>query len=204
MYKSKFTFEKCFIDFTKCPKGVKLIDHFPSLSAFPEFRAVKDDNEIKIAIAISDIESPLVRINDRESMLTSLFEFLDVSIESPKGKKLFNDVFYYQHERISFCKARYLQMLHNTDWTEWVTANDTFTYLTFESVKPQKADETDEAYMKKRVKIKQDLRNTGKDLKELEAIIFPDSKSAREAALVEAKKGIVSYPEKYAVDRQVI
>lgn len=201
---SNFDFSRCLIDFTKCPKGVKLIKHFPQLSAFPEFKDA-DDNEIKIAIAISDLESPMIKINDRESMLIALFEFLEIPTDKPKQKEFFNEVFYYRHEKIAMCKARYLQMLHNTDWTEWVTANDTFTYLTFESVKPQKKEgESDEQYMKKRVKIKEDLRTTGRQLKELEAIIFIDSKSAREAALVEAKKGIISYPEKYAVKRQVV
>lgn len=181
-----------------------MTSYFPELSAFPEFKEAKNDNEIKISIAISDVESPMIKINDRESMLKSLFEFLDIGIETPKQKEFFNEVYNYKHESVARCKARYLQMLHNTDWTEWVTANDTFTYLTFESVKPQKEGETDEAYLRKRVKIKQDLRTTGRELKELEAIIFPDSKSAREAALVEAKKGIISYPEKYAMKRQVI
>jgi len=198
-----FDFSKCLIDFTKCSKEESMLNKFPELSAFPEFKLITDDNEIKIAIAISDVESPMIKINDREAMLTSLFDFLDIPVKTPEQKDFFIEVFYYKHERVAMCKARYLQMLHNTDWTEWVTANDTFTFLTFESVKPQKEGETDDAYLKKRVKIKQDLRAVGRDLKELEAIIFPDSKSAREAALVESKR-IISYPEKYSVKRQVI
>jgi len=196
-------FESCLIDFTLCPKDTPLTVFFPELKAFPEFTNCLDDNEIKIAIATTDMDSPCMRITDRESMLKSLFGFLKIPLITDKDQEFFDKVFYYKHERIAAAKARYTQMQHVTDWAQWLAVLETFTFLIFESNRPKENDESTDKYVARRVRIKEDLKKTGRDLKELEAIIFPDSKTAREIALNEAKK-IRTYPEMYAQDRQVV
>lgn len=193
---TNFDFSSCMIDFTICPSNRKMIEQFPELSAFQEFKEVPD-HYIKIAIATSDIDSPLLRIKERESMMTTLFEFLRIPIESEEDKKFYNDVLHYDHDDIAKCRARYLQLLHNTDWTQWITLNEILTYLTFQSVLPKGKEESENEFMTRKLKCRDNIKKTGNDIKQLEAIIFPDSRSAREAAKNEAKK-IVTYAEKYS------
>lgn len=195
---------KLLLDFTKCPKGTKLINFFPELTSFKEFLEQKDENIIRLAIALTDPESPWLKIKDRESMVKSVFEFLNIDTTLKSNAKFYEDVVNYHHEQVGICKARYLQIIHNVDWTEYVMTRETFDFLTMEANRPMDKDENRDKYLQRRVTLKTQIQNAGKDLKKIEAIIFPDSKAAREAALLESKGKIVSYPEKYAQDRTVI
>lgn len=192
----------CMIDFTKCPQGVSLVSYFPELSAFKEFRE-SDEKFIKIAIATADMESPFTKMKDRESMLISLFGFLNINIETQEEKKLFNDVFEYKHVSVLDCFARYLQIYHDIDWTTYQSTKQTHDVLTMESNRPKGEKEEIDAFVKRRINIQNHLKNIGQDLKRIEAIIFPDSRAAREVALNETKK-IKTYAEKYGQENTYI
>lgn len=190
-------FSKCMIDFTACPKGIRLVDHFPELGAFDDFTSVEDENIIKIAIATADIDSPLILIKDRETMISSLFSFLDIDQHSEDGSVFYNSIVSYKHSDYMNCFARYLIMLHDIDWTQYKSTKQTHDILTTESMRPRGENEEINAFTKRKVNIQNDLKNIGNDLKKLEAKIFPDSRAAREISLNEAKK-IKTYAEKYA------
>lgn len=192
------------LDFTKCTKGTKLINFFPELTSFKEFLIQKDENIIRIAIALTDPESPWLKIKDRESMVKSIFEFLGIDMTIKANAKFYEDVVNYHHEDVGVCKARYLQIVHNVDWTEYVMTRETFDFLTMEANRPMGKEENRDTYLKRRVTLKTQIQAAGKDLKKIEAVIFPDSKAAREAALLESKGKILSYPERYSQDRTVI
>lgn len=196
-------FSECLIDFTKCPLETRLVDFFEDLNAFPEFHEA-NDTEIKIAIATTDMESPCVKIPDREHMMRTLFTFLNLDLKKEENGELFEDVLHYKHKTISSIKSRYVQMQHVTEWAEWLMVNETFNFLITQSNIPKLDTDKEDAYISRRVKIKDDLRKAGRDLKELESKLFPDSKSAREIANDQARKKIISYPEKYAQQRSVI
>lgn len=191
-----YSLEKCLIDFTKCTNS-KLVDFFPELNAFEEFKNAKNDAYIKIAIATADPDSPFIRIKDRDLMLRSLFEFIGIEIETKKEKDFFNDVLIYEHVPVLECFGAYLRFCYDIDWTEYITTKQTYDVLVIESNrKREKAEELDD-YVKRRVNIQAHLKKIGADLKNLEAKIFPDSKAAREISLLHNKK-IVTYAEKYA------
>ncbi len=192
-----------YVKFQDCPADKKLVDHFTELSAFPEFNSALSDNEIKIAILSADSDSPFLKIRDRETMLRSIFDFLHIPIETTPQKQFFSEVLYYRHIRVISCWVRYIQMLHDTDYTDWLMAQQTYNFLLFESQKPKETAETSDKYIDRRLKIQSNLKKLGADLKEIEAKIFPDSKAAREAALHENKK-IETYAERYAEENTYI
>lgn len=194
---------KLYIKFQECPSGTKLIEHFSELSAFPEFNHAIDDNEIKIGILTGDIDSPFIRIKDRETMLKAIFDFLNIPIKTDAQKQFFDEVLYYKHTRVVGCWVRYIQMLHDTDYTDWLMAQQTYNFLLFESQKPKEDTESSDKYIDRRLKIQNNLKKFGADMKEIEAKIFPDSKAAREAAMHEQKK-IETYAERYAEDNTFI
>lgn len=186
-----------FINFTKCPVDQKLSDFFPELAPFKEFSEVKDDNYIRIAICTADLESPFVKMRDRESMLVALFNFLKIPIKKEEEKKFFKEVMEYKNVEVMNCFARYLQVYHDIDWTEYQTTKQTHDILTMESNKPKSDDEDIDKFVARKVKLQNQLKMIGKDLKLIESKIFPDSKAAREVAINE-KKLISTYAERYA------
>lgn len=191
-----YSLEKCLIDYTKC-KDDKLIDFFPELNAFSEFKNAKSDNYIKIAISTADPDSPFIRIKDRDLMLKSIFEFIGIEIVTKKEKDFFNDVLIYEHVSVLECFGAYLRFVYDIDWTEYITTKQTYDVLVIESNRKREKEEELDDYVKRRVNIQAHLKKIGADLKNLEAKIFPDSKAAREISLLHNKK-ISTYAEKYA------
>jgi len=198
-----YDLDRVYINFTKCPKGTKLTDFHTELAAFSEFTSTKNENIIKVAILTADMESPFLKIKDRKTMIRTIFEFLGLSLEGKPTKQLYNDIVEYKETHYLDCFGRYLMILHDIDWTEYQSTKQTHDVLTMDSMRPREKEENIDAFVKRRVNIQTHLKKIGDDLKKLEAKIFPDSRSAREVALNEVRK-IISYPEKYAVDRQVI
>lgn len=192
-----YDLSSCMIDFTQCPKGVKLVDNFPELNAFKEFTQASDENYIKIAICTADMESPFTKMKDRESMLVALFGFLGIPLSSKEDKVFYSDVLQYKHTEVLDCFARYLQIYHDIDWTEYQSTKQTHDVLTMEANRPKEDKEGIDAFVKRRVNIQNHLKDIGQDLKKIEARIFPDSRSAREVALNETKK-IKTYAERYS------
>lgn len=196
---SQHDLSQLYVNFKDCPPDKKLIEHFTELEAFKEFREAVNDDEIKIAILTGDIDSPFCRIRDRETMLKSIFDFLKIKIDTEEEKLFFHQILHYRHDRVTACWSRYINILHDVDYTDWIMAQQTYNFLYFESQRPKGTEETDDKYLDRRIKIGKNLKIFGAEMKAIEAKIFPDSKAAREAALYENKK-IELYAESYAED----
>lgn len=195
---------KLFIDFTKCPKGTKLVDFFDEFSSFSEFLCVKDENIIKIAILTCDKDSPfMLRIKDRKMMLEAIFGFLNINLDSKKNKELFDKIFTFEHDQYMSCIGRYLMIYHDIDWASYVSAKQTFEIIVLESFKPKQDGEDLGKFVDRKSKVQGHLKRAGEELKELEAKIFPDSKTAKEFAKNQAKK-IITYAEKYAEENTYV
>lgn len=194
---------KLYVKFQEANPDIKLVEQFSELSAFPEFRNVMDDNEIKIAILMGDVDSPFIRIRNRETMLNSIFDYLDIPTKTKSDQEFFNKILHYKHSGVTGCWVRYIQILHDTDWTDWSMAQQTYNFLLFESQNPQEKDEGPDKYLARRLKIQDSIKKIGVDIKSIESKLFPDSKAAREAALHENKL-ILTYAEKYAEENTVI
>jgi hypothetical protein len=194
---------KLYIKLDGLDNSRSLLDQYSELSAFPEFRNALNDDEIKIAILSADIDSPFVRIRDRETMLKSIFEHLNIPIKTQEQTEFFNEILHYKQIRIMGCWIRYIQMIHDTDWTDWVMMQQTYNFLLFEAQKPQTKEENTDKYLDRRIKIQNNIKKIGADLKAIEAKLFPDSKAAREVALYENKK-IKTYAEAYAQENSFI
>lgn len=192
-----FDLSRLYIDFSQCPIGTKLVDHFPEFSAFEEFTKEKNEDIIRISILTSDMESPFLKIKDRRTMIKSVFDFLSINLEKYDNKELYENIVDYKNISYLDCFARYLMIYHDIDWTEYQTTKQTHDVLTMESMKPRGENEELTKFVDRKDKIRKMLKSTGEDLRKIEAKIFPDSKAAREIALNESKK-ISTYAEKYA------
>lgn len=194
---------KLLVDFSKAPKGVKLAKHYPELAAFPQFKQQQDDNIIRIAILTADADSPFLKFRgDREIMIRNIFDFLDIGLNNAKAKEFYQKVVDYKHEAVIECWVAYLQMQYNIDYTDWAMSKQTYDLLISESNRQKGVNEDAIAYANWRIKIRNEIRKIGEDLKEIEPRLFKDSKMARPVALEEIK--IRNYPEKYAIKNSIM
>lgn len=195
---SQFDTSKLLVDFTKAPKGVRLVKHFSELASFPQFVQQQDDNFIKVAILTADADSPFWKLrSDREAMIKAIFDFLDIGVVTVKGKEFMQQVIEYRHEAVSECWCAYLQMQFNIDFTDWAISKETYDLLIIESNRKKGETEDTVIYANWRIKLRDQIRKLGDDLKLLEPKLFRDSKMARPVGIVVAK--IKNYPEKYAI-----
>lgn len=192
---SAYDLSSLYIKIEECPQGVLLIDHFTELSVFKEFN-VCDENRIKIAILSGDVDSQFVRHRERDTMIRAIFEYLGIDIK--KEEKFFNDVVQYKDELTIFAWLRYIQILHETDFTDWCLAKRDYDFFLMKSNEEQGTSENDLQYYKKRNEIRERIKELGKEVREIEARLFPDSKAAREAALADSKRRVKLYCESYA------
>jgi hypothetical protein len=197
-----YSLEKCAINFTLCPEDKLLIDFFPELSAFEEFQNPKQEY-IKIAICACDPDSPFIRIKDRELMLSSIFDFLNIQVKTKSEKDFYTEVLEYENDPVLECISAYLRFVHDIDWTEYQTTKQTYDVLVVEAHRKKSKQEEIDDYVDRRVKVHGHLKKIGTDLKALEAKIFPDSRAARAVNLLKNKK-IITYAEKYSEENTYI
>lgn len=197
-----YDLSKCAVDFTKCPPEERVTEFFPELSAFEEFQN-PNENYIKIAIASCDPDSPFIRVKDRELMLTSLFEFIQIPLKTQAEQKFFAEVLSYENDPVLGCISAYLRFIHDIDWTEYQTTKQTYDVLVIEAHRKKSKSEEIDDYVDRRVKVHNHLKKIGADLKTLEARIFPDSRIARAINLANNRK-IVTYAEKYSEENTYV
>lgn len=196
---SDFDCSKLLINFTNVPRGTKIVDYFPELKSFVEFTQQQDENIIKIAILTSDADSPFWKLrSDRQIMIEGIFDFLQIGTQNIIGKEFLQKVVEYKHEGVTLCWCAYLQIQYNIDFSDWCITKETYDMLIRESMRARdEAKETIVEYSNWRIRIRNEIRKLGDDLKQIEPKIFRDSKMARPVAMEEIKK-IKNYPEKYA------
>jgi len=192
---SAYDLSRLYIDFTQCPVGQKLASYYSELAAFKEFSEATD-NEIKIAILSADIDSPFVRIKERETMTRAIFSYLE--IDESKNNEFLENVIAYRDDKVNMCWVRYLQILHETDFTDWLLCRKDYDFFLQKSNEGKAVDESDDKYLARRNKIRETIKTLGQEVRAIEAKIFPDSKAAREAALAEDKNKIKLWAEKYS------
>lgn len=190
-----YDLSRCYIDFTKIPRGESLKEAFPELTAFSEFHECTDDM-IKIAICIGDVDSPFVRIKDRETMVREVFSYLNIDLKT--NQSMFDKIVKYRHPKVMGAWLRYLQILHETEFTNWVLCKKDFEFFLMQSNEPKMDKESDLNYYKRRVEIRARVQELGADMRRIEAKLFPDSKAAREAAIIEQGLKISLWAERYA------
>lgn len=192
-----YDLSKLYIDFTTVPKGVKISNHFAELAPFREFTEC-DDYRIKIAILSADVDSPFVRIKDRETMMRAIFDELGIDLSKTANQTFLNDCISYNDPKYLFAWVKYLNILHETDFTDWSLAKKDYEFYLSKANERQGENESDLQYMKRRKEAREQVKLLGQEVKSIEAKIFPDSKAAREAAVAEARKKIELYAESYA------
>lgn len=186
---------KCYWDISTIEPGQQIRERFPELNDFPEFYECSED-QIKIAILLGDIDSPFVRIKDRETMVKAIFEYLN--IDPNTNVAMFEKIIDYKHPLVIGAWLRYVQILHETDFTDWLLVKRDYEFFISQTNSIKFEKESDISYYKRRNEARDRVRELGQDMRKIEAKLFPDSKAAREAALAENRMKIRLYAEKHS------
>lgn len=192
-----YNFDNCLINFLDCPKEKVLIEYFPQLAPFAEFQ-VASDLEIKIAICLSDFDSPFLRFGDLDNKVKAIFDYLEID-----DSKLYTLVNNWQNEKVIAITSVYLQMQSKHDFTRWWTLNRLYYELQKELNKPKSETEDIDDYIKRKLLIEKNGDDFIEKLQRYEQRLFPEKKMKNAIVINEMTK-IISYPERYAKDRQVI
>lgn len=192
---SQFDLSKLYISIEH-EVGTEFVKNSPSLFSFKEFREA-GDNITKIAILSGDIDSPFSNIKDRSQMISSIFDFLEI-----KNKELLEQIIEFKSKRYVDAWTKYLFILNETLYTDWVLAKKDYEYFLKEANKERETISGTKD-IDKLTKLRNTIKTLGNEVREIEAKLFPDSKAAREAALSENKK-ISLFPEQYAEEGSFI
>jgi hypothetical protein len=190
-----YDLSRCYLDISTLEPGEQIREKFPELNTFPEFMECTDDM-IKIAILSGDIDSPFVRIKERESMIKAIFEYLNIDIKT--NRSMFERIVSYKHNVYTGAWIRYLQILHETDFTDWLLAKRDYEFFIGQTNDVKFDKESDINYYKRRNEARERVKELGQEVRRIEARLFPDSKAAREAALAESRMKIRLYAEQHA------
>lgn len=198
---SSYDFSKCMYDISGPVRG-GLLKAFPELSAYEEISNAHDDNEIKIALLITDEGSPFLKVKDLKQKLLAIFDYLEIALNNDRSKLLFNEVLNYTNERIAAMCGLFLQMQNNHDFTYWWNTNQLYYSLMNEMGKPKGKDEDVGKYVNRKLAIQKQAEPIKNDLMNIEANIFSDSKM--KAAIAKSKLRLTrSYAEMFAEDNAV-
>lgn len=198
-------------DFSLCMYDISvkgdLLKIYPELNAYEEFVAAHNDNEIKIALLISDEGSPFLKVKDFKQKLLSIFDLLEISLKNDKGKQLFNEILNYANERIAAMCGLFLELQNNHDFTYWWNTNQLYYSLMSEMGKPREKDkdgklEPIKDYVDRKLKIQKQAEPIKSDLLNVEAELFSDSKMKASIAKAKIKK-IRTYAEMFADENSV-
>lgn len=195
-------FDKCLVPFDQCPKGIKLSDHFSELKAVPSIENYTED-EIKIVICISDLDSPFIKkISDAEMRLNAIFEYL--KIDKKSNITFFENLLAWKEKKITEFVSSYLQMQADQDWRRYLNLERLCSQLQDELSRPIDflGDEVDND-VKRKLAIEKNIDDIIEKLKKYESRLFPDRIMKRAIVINEMTK-ILSYPERYAQERQVV
>lgn len=173
------------------PEGVGFVESKPELNSFVEFHKAGDELT-KVAILTGDVDSPFVRIKERHMMIEAVFSFLKI-----EDTELMQQVIDYKNEVFVSAWVKYLFILNEIEFTNWLLAKKDYEYFLSKANESQ-GEESDDKYSRRRKEYRSTVEELGNAVRKIEAKIFPDSRAAKEAALSESKKKINLYAEKYA------
>lgn len=202
---SEYDFSKCLYDLAAIPKGVALCDYYKGIKDFEEFQSPMTDREQRIAIAISDFNSPFVRM-DHDQRVNIIFQLLEIGLKAPQTKKLFDEVVDFSNVVVNQCIAKYLMMQANHEFSLWFSNYLAFYQLMEAHRMPVNYTTASEAQINASMNRKRLLSKEATDMKSQlvnqEAFLFGDTR-VKQAVVATLVKKIRTYPEMYAEESSV-
>lgn len=181
-------------------KPGKLIDNYPELLEYKQFTNPEDDIFLKLAILISDEQSPFVRKerNFRGIVVTAA-EYLGIP-ETIQDDLIYGNLT-DKVAKIIDMQSVYFAMFNNWEYQSWWDM--CFQYHRNSLLLRTPIDFSDKDYEKKSEttqKIRIHQKSLSADLIQYENLIFPAGTNIKKIVSKEAAKKITNWPERMAKD----
>lgn len=191
-----YDFSECLFDLAAVPKNKTVLQHYAELETYTEIKSASD-LDVRVAFALSDINSPFLKIRDAAQRIKAVMEWCGC-----KDREYADKLLGWKHEGVGAIAATYLFMQNNHDFTLWWNMNQLFYALMNEMGKPMKKDEDVDDYVKRKLSIQKQSNGIKADLQKIESELFSDSKM--KMAIVKQKLSKTrTYAEMFADDNQV-
>lgn len=185
-------------DISKIPADKAVVDAYPALAEYPEFKDRKKDQLVRIALYATDEKSPFVQNerDDYERRITKIFEYLKI-----KDRVLMQDIVNCIHRDFENMVSRYFIMADNLSYQVWSDKFRMFHYIGLALRQPPDFENMT-ADMNKRATLSRQRDDIFKELVGLEEQIFTDTFTRR--TLKEQVAKMLQLPEKYAQEKSAI
>lgn len=199
---SNFDTSKCMFDPLKFGGSTRIEDVYPETQYYTEFTK-SSEHDIKVAILLSDLESPFLAIKDHKMRLIAIYDFLKMDRKGKKGKHKFEEIESYLYMPVFEICSVYLEMQNNHDFSAWWALNRTFYDLNRVMSKPLKDGDNEDNYVKRKLSIQKQLDEIQEALEQKEMKLFGSAKMKMAVARAKMKRKR-TYAEKYAMEHQVV
>lgn len=198
---SKFDTSKCMFDPSRFGGSVRIGDIYPETEYYNEFKN-SSEHDIKLAILISDLESPFISIKDTRMRLIAIYDYLDMDRKSKKGKEKFEEIERYSYMPVFDICSVYMEMQNNHDFSAWWSLSRTFYDLNRVMGQPMSQTDDVDKYVTRKLRIQKQLDEIQEALQDKESRLFGSAKSKMAIARAKMKRER-TYAEKHAMDNQV-
>lgn len=188
-------------DITEFGGKKKIQDAYPELLAYSEYSKVKV-NEWKVAILLTDMASPFIKIKDHNHKIDEIFRYLKIDKTRGSGKNIYDSAYNYSPSGVMDACSFLLMYQNNHDFANWFEQNIIYYNLLKRLREPLKEGENEDSYYKTKFGYSDQIDKLATRLKKLELDLFATSemKAAAFRSQLTLRK---NYAEKYAVEGQV-
>lgn len=200
---SKLNFEDLYFDVSKFGDKKPIIKVYPELLAYNEDVGNVHWKEWKVAILITDVGSPFVKIKDPKQKLDGIFEELKFDSEKTDSK-IYNDFLNQNQSGVVDACSFLIEYFNNHKFAAWYELNKT--YYELNRAISKKLDPLSDRYDKE---LDRKITLQGKadamidSLARYEVDLFGSASMKADAAYKSKKRRKMNWNEKYAVDNQV-
>lgn len=192
-------------DFSKCPYDISkpglLLEHYPDLLLYSEFSDPEDDTLLRLAIAITEEQSPFVQ-KEREfiGIVTSACSYLKIN-NTAFITELIQGISGLDVDKVFSMQAMYFRMLNKWEYNSWYDHMYQYHENSMVLRTPlNSADDKYEAKSKTKQEIRKAQKELTKDLIAYEGQIFLAHTNIKKV-LTKHAAVITNWPEKMAKDK---
>lgn len=188
-------------DISKFDNKVSIQEAFPELRAYTEYHHI-GHREWKVAILLTDMGSPFIKIKDNNHKLDEIFRTLKIDKTKGGGKRIYEEAINYLPSNVMDACSFIIMYQNNHDFANWFEQNIIYYNLLKKLREPQKEGEDEDRYFVNKMQYSDRIDKLSERLKKLELQLFAtnEMKAAAFRSQFRLRK---NYAEKYAMGGQV-
>lgn len=191
----KFDTSECYFNPSRFGGDTKIQDVYPESSAYTEFLSPEED--IKIAILLSDFKSPFLKIKDHKQKVQMIFKFLGINTKTGRYKKVLEDIEDFRDRSIYPLCAIYIQIQNNEEFSYWWNLSQLYYELMAEMGRPREQGESLDRNVNMKLKIQKQADEIKETLSDCSVNLFGTSEMKMAVARAKLEK-TRTYPEMHA------